>query len=36
MLVIAAIADCRKCGTEVRSDWKLCSNFANKIICTGN
>jgi hypothetical protein len=34
MPVIAAIAKCKKCGAEVRSDWKFCPNYADKITCT--
>jgi len=35
MPVIAAIVKCKKCGAEVRSDWKFCPNCADKITCTG-
>ena len=26
---------CKKCGAEVRSDWRCCPNCADKITCTG-
>ncbi len=35
MPVIAAIVKCKKCGAEVRSDWRCCPNCADKITCTG-
>jgi Zn finger protein HypA/HybF involved in hydrogenase expression len=35
MPVIAAIVKCKKCGAEVRSDWKYCPKCADKITCTG-
>ena len=35
MSVIAEIVKCKKCGAEVRSDWKYCPNCADKIVCTG-
>jgi hypothetical protein len=35
MPVIAAIVKCKKCGAEVRSDWRCCPDCADKITCTG-
>jgi len=35
MPVIASIMKSKKCGTEVRSDWKFCPNCSDKITCTG-
>ena len=35
MPVIAVIVKRKKCGAEVRSDWKFCPNCADKITCTG-
>ncbi|MFQ6122913.1 MAG: zinc-ribbon domain-containing protein [Dehalococcoidales bacterium] len=35
MPVIAAVAKCKKCGFEIRSDWKLCPSCGDKIVCTG-
>ena len=35
MPVIAAVVKCKKCGFEVRSDWKFCPNCGDKIVCTG-
>ncbi len=35
MPVIVAIVKCKKCGFEVRSDWKLCPNCGDKIVCSG-
>ena len=26
---------CKKCGAEVRSDWKYCPKCADKITCVG-
>ena len=35
MPVIAPIVKCKKCGSEVRSDWKFCPECGDKIVCTG-
>lgn len=35
MPVIAAVVKCKKCGAEVRSDWKFCPTCADKTTCTG-
>ncbi len=35
MPVIAAVVKCKKCGFEIRSDWKLCPNCGDKLTCTG-
>ena len=35
MPVIAAIVKCKKCGAEVRSDWKFCPNYADRITFAG-
>jgi len=34
MPVIAGIVKCKKCGAEVRSDWKFCPDSADKITYT--
>jgi len=34
MPVIAAIVKCKKCGYEIRSDWKFCPMCGDKIVCT--
>ena len=34
MPVIAAIMKGKKCGAEVRSDWKFCTNCVDRITCT--
>ena len=34
MPVIAAIVICKKCGYEIRSDWKFCPMCGDKIVCT--
>ena len=31
MPVIAAIVKCKKCGAEVRSDWKCCPKCATRL-----
>ncbi|MFC1915476.1 zinc-ribbon domain-containing protein [Chloroflexota bacterium] len=33
MPVIAAVVKCKKCGFEVRSDWKFCPKCGDKIVC---
>ena len=35
MPVIAIVVKCKKCGAEIRSDWKFCPGCGDKIICTG-
>ncbi|MBT9163332.1 MAG: hypothetical protein DDT24_00238 [Chloroflexi bacterium] len=35
MPVVANIVKCKKCGFEIRSDWKHCPNCADKIVCVG-
>ena len=35
MPVIATVVKCKKCGSEIRSDWKFCPNCGDKIVCTG-
>jgi len=32
---LASIVVCKKCGFEIRSDWKFCPNCGDKIVCTG-
>ena len=34
MPVVAKIVICKKCGYEIRSDWKLCPMCGDKIVCT--
>jgi RNA polymerase subunit RPABC4/transcription elongation factor Spt4 len=34
MLTIAIIFKCKKCGYEIRSDWKFCPMCGDKIVCT--
>jgi|GEM_PF-3131733 len=34
MPVVAAIVICKKCGYEIRSDWKFCPMCGDKIVCT--
>ncbi|MFC1962805.1 zinc-ribbon domain-containing protein [Chloroflexota bacterium] len=34
MSVIALVHKCKKCGFEIRSDWKYCPNCSDKIVCT--
>jgi len=34
MPVVAAIVICKKCGYEIRSDWKFCPKCGDKIVCT--
>ncbi len=33
MPVIAAVVKCKKCGSEIRSDWKFCPKCGDKIVC---
>ena len=35
MPVIAMVVQCKKCGFEIRSDWKLCPECGDKIVGTG-
>jgi len=35
MPVIAILLNCKKCGSEIRSDWKCCPNCGDKIVCAG-
>lgn len=35
MPVIAAVVKCKKCGFEIRSDWKFCPSCGDKIVCAG-
>jgi predicted Zn-ribbon and HTH transcriptional regulator len=35
MPLIAAIVKCKKCGFEIRSDWKFCPNCSDKIVGKG-
>ena len=32
---LACVVVCKKCGFEIRSDWKFCPNCEDKIVCTG-
>ena len=32
MPVVAAVVMCKKCGFEIRSDWKFCPNCGNKVM----
>jgi rRNA maturation endonuclease Nob1 len=34
MPVIATIVKCKKCGYEIRSDWKFCPMCGDTIVCT--
>jgi predicted Zn-ribbon and HTH transcriptional regulator len=34
MPVIAKIVKCKKCGYEIRSDWKFCPMCGDTIVCT--
>jgi rRNA maturation endonuclease Nob1 len=34
MPVIAMIVKCKKCGYEIRSDWKFCPSCGDTIVCT--
>ena len=35
MPVIAAVVKCKKCDSEIRSDWNFCPNCGDRIVCTG-
>lgn len=35
MPVVAAVVECKKCGFQIRSDWKFCPNCGDEIVCTG-
>ena len=35
MPMLACVVVCKKCGFEIRSDWKFCPNCGDKIVCTG-
>ncbi|MFC1990019.1 zinc-ribbon domain-containing protein [Chloroflexota bacterium] len=35
MPVIAVLVSCKKCGSEIRSDWHFCPSCGDKIVCTG-
>jgi|GEM_PF-1637368 len=35
MPVVAAVVRCKKCDSEIRSDWKFCPNCGDHIMCTG-
>ena len=35
MPVIATVVTCKKCGFEIRSDWKFCPGCGDKIVCDG-
>ena len=32
MPLVASIVKCKKCGFEVRSDWKYCPNWGDGIV----
>jgi len=32
---LACVVVCKKCGFEIRSDWKFCPNCGDKIVCPG-
>ena len=34
MPFIATGVKCKKCGFEIRSDWKFCPNCGGEIVCT--
>jgi lipopolysaccharide biosynthesis regulator YciM len=34
MPISAVIVKCKKCGFEIRSDWKFCPSCGDKIVCT--
>ena len=34
MPVVAAVVKCKKCGAEIRADWKFCPNCGSQIIST--
>ncbi len=33
MPVMAKIVVCKKCGFEIRDDWRFCPNCGDQIIC---
>jgi predicted Zn-ribbon and HTH transcriptional regulator len=33
MPVVALLVKCKKCGYEIRSDWKYCPHCGDKIVC---
>ncbi|MFC2041736.1 zinc-ribbon domain-containing protein [Chloroflexota bacterium] len=35
MPVIAVLVNCKKCGSEIRSDWHFCPSCGDKIVCAG-
>jgi rRNA maturation endonuclease Nob1 len=35
MPLIAAVARCKKCGSEIRTDWKFCPGCGDPIACIG-
>jgi len=35
MPIIAAVAKCKKCEAEIRTDWKFCPSCGDKIVCLG-
>jgi RNA polymerase subunit RPABC4/transcription elongation factor Spt4 len=35
MPLIATVVKCKKCGYEIRSDWKFCPSCGDKITCAG-
>jgi len=32
---LACVVVCKKCGFEIRSDWKFCPKCGDKIVCPG-
>ena len=34
MPVVALMVKCKKCGYEIRSDWKYCPSCGDKIVCS--
>ena len=34
MPVVALVVKCKKCGGEIRSDWKHCPKCGDTIVCT--
>ncbi len=35
MPLIAALVKCKKCGAEIRSDWRFCPHCSAEIVCAG-
>ena len=35
MPVVAAVVKCKKCGAEIRLDWRFCPHCGSQIVCTG-